>query len=109
MFVFRAYGPIRGRGVVRGGEIFIRKDYISKYRLVLIIMGQESGLKINASSADPCRGLKSLSVAQVDILGSLVGVDKHCRDIRQGKILKYFRGKATATTLNTLQLIPYLH
>ena len=67
-------------------------------------MAQESGPKINASSVDPCRGLKRLSVAQGDVLGSLVGVDKHCRDTKQGKILKYFRGKATATTLNALQL-----
>ena len=72
-------------------------------------MAQENGPKINASLVDPCQGLKRFSVAQGDILGSLVGVDKHCRDIRQGKILKYFRGKATATTLNTLLLIPYLH
>ena len=67
-------------------------------------MAQESGLKINASSIDPCRGLKRLSVTQGDVLGSLVGVDKHCRDTKQGKILKYFRGKAIATALNALQL-----
>ena len=57
MFVFRACGPIRGRGVVQGGEIFIRKGCTSKYRLVLIIIAQESGPRINASLADPCRGL----------------------------------------------------
>ena len=102
MFVFRAYGPIRGRGVVRGGEIFIRKCCISKYRLVFIIMAQESGSRINASSADPCQGLKKLSITQGDVPRSLVGVDKHCRDIRQGKILKDLRGKAAATALNAL-------
>ena len=104
LFVFWAYGPIRGWEVVWGGEIFIRKDCVSKYRLVLIIMVQESGPRINASSADQCRGPKRLSVAQGDVPGSLVGVDKHCRDTKQGKILKYFRGKAIATTLNALQL-----
>ena len=93
MFVFRAYGPIRGREVVQGGEIFIRKDCVSKYRLVLIIMAQESGPRINASSADQCQGPNRLSVAQGDVPRSLVGVDKHCRDIRQGKVLKYLRGK----------------
>ena len=94
LFVFRACGPIQGWGVVRGGEIFIRRDCISKYRLVFIIMAQENGPKINASSVDPCWGLKRFFVAQGDVLGSLVGVDKHCRDIRQGKILKYFRGES---------------
>ena len=54
LFVFRAYGPIQGRGVVRGGEIFIGKDYVSKYRLVLIIIAQEGGLRINASSTNQC-------------------------------------------------------
>ena len=93
MFVFRAFGPIRGRGVVQGGEIFIRKDYVGKYRLILIIMAQESGPRINASSTDQCRGLKRLSVTQGDLPGSLVGVDKHCRDVRQGKVLKYLRRK----------------
>ena len=93
LFVFQACGPIREQGVVRGGEIFIRKDYVSKYRLVLIIMTQKGGLRINASSVDQCRGLKRLSVAQGDVLGSLVSVDKHCRDVRQGKILKYLRRK----------------
>ena len=93
MFVFRACGPIRGPGVVRGGEIFIRKDCVSKYRLVLIIMAQEGGPRINASSADQCRGLKRLSVAQGDVPRSLVFVDKHCRDVRQGKVLKYLRRK----------------
>ena len=63
LFVFRACGLIRGRGVVRGGEIFIRKDCIIKYRLGLIIMAQESGLRINSSSADACRGPKILSIA----------------------------------------------
>ena len=93
LFVFRAYGPIRGREVVWGGEIFIRKDCVSKYRLVLIIMVQESGPRINASSADQCRGPKRLFVVQGDVPRSLVGVDKYCRDIRQGKVLKYLRGK----------------
>ena len=65
MFVFQACGPIRGRRVVRGGEIFIRKDWVSKYRLVLIIMALESGSRINASSVDQYRGSKRLSVTQV--------------------------------------------
>ena len=56
-------------------------------------MTQKGGLRINASSVDQCRGLKRLSVAQGDVLGSLVSVDKHCRDVRQGKILKYLRRK----------------
>ena len=65
MFVFQACGPIRGQGVVQGGEIFIRKDWVSKYRLVLIIMALESGSRINASSVDQYRGSKRLSVTQV--------------------------------------------
>ena len=56
-------------------------------------MAQESGPRINASSADQCQDLKRLSVAHGDVPGSLVGFDKHCRDIRQGKVLKYLRGK----------------
>ena len=63
LFVFRACGPIQGRGVVRGGEIFIGKDCVSKYRLVLIIMAQEGGPRINASSTDQCRGPKRFYIA----------------------------------------------
>ena len=70
----------------------------------MIIMAQESGLRINASLADPCRDLKRLFVAQGDVPRSLVGVDKHCRDVKQGKVLKYLWGKAAATALNALQL-----
>ena len=52
--------------------------------------------------ADPCRDLKRLFVAQGDVPRSLVGVDKHCRDVKQGKVLKYLWGKAAATALNAL-------
>ena len=56
-------------------------------------MAQESGPRINASLVDQCQGSKRLFVAQGDVPGSLVSVDKHCRDVKQGKVLKYFRGK----------------
>ena len=59
----------------------------------MIIMAQEGGPRINASSTDQCRGPKRFSIAQGDVPGSLVGVDKHCRDVRQGKVLKYLRRK----------------
>ena len=50
--------PVLGRGVVRGGEILIRKDCVSKYRLALTIMAQEGKSRIYASSAGHCRGPK---------------------------------------------------
>ena len=54
--------PVRRRGVVRGGEILIRKDCASKYRLALTIMAQEGESRIYASSAGHCRGLKVVSI-----------------------------------------------
>ena len=59
----------------------------------MIIMAQEGGPRINAFSANQCQGLKRLPVAQGDVPRSLVGVDKHCRDVIQGKVLKYLRRK----------------
>ena len=54
LLVFRACGPVRGPGVVRGGEILIRKNCVSKYRLALTIMAQDGKLRIYASSAGHC-------------------------------------------------------
>ena len=59
----------------------------------MIIMAQEGGPRINAFSANQCQGLKRLPVAQGDVPRSLVGVDKHCRDVIQGKVLKCLRRK----------------
>ena len=53
-------------------------------------MVQEGESGINASSSDQCRGPKRLFG---DISRSLVGVDKHCRDVEQGSVLKYLRRK----------------
>ena len=54
LLVFRACGPVQGPGVVRGREILIRKNSVSKYRLALTIMAQEGELRIYASSAGHC-------------------------------------------------------
>ena len=62
LLVFRACGPVRGPGVVREGEILIRKDCVSKYRLALTIMAQEGELRIYASSARHCWGPKVVSI-----------------------------------------------
>ena len=56
-------------------------------------MAQESEPRINASLADQCRGSKRLFVAQGDVPRSLVGVNKHCRYVKQEIVLKYLRRK----------------
>ena len=60
-------------------------------KLVLVIMAQEGGLRMNASSDNQSRGLKRWSAVQGNVLGSSVGMDKHCRNIEQGGVLKYLR------------------
>lgn len=51
-------------------------------RLALVIMAQESGLRMNKSSARQSRGLKRWSINKGDDPRNLVRADKHCRDIR---------------------------
>ena len=45
-------------------------------------MAQESGPRMNMSSARQSRGPKRWSVNKGDDPGNSVGADKHCRDIR---------------------------
>ena len=62
-------------------------------KLVLVIMAQEGGPRMNASSDNQSRGLKRWSVVQGNVPGSSIGMDKHCRNIGQGGVLKYLRKK----------------
>ena len=48
---------------------------------------------MNASSANGDRGQEERSLIQGNVSGSLVGIDRHDRDIRKGEVLKYLRIK----------------
>ena len=60
-------------------------------RLVLVIMAQEGGPRMNVSLANQSRGPKGWSVVQGNVLGNSVDIDKHYRNIGQGGVLKYLR------------------
>ena len=62
-------------------------------RLVLVIMAQEGGPRMNVSLANQSRGPKGWSVVQGNVLGNSVDIDKHYRNIGQGGVLKYLRRK----------------
>ena len=62
-------------------------------KLVLVIMAQEGGPRINTSSANQGRGQKKWSTIQGNVPGSSIGMNRHCRNIGQGEVLKYLRRK----------------
>ena len=62
-------------------------------RLVLVIMAQEGGQRMNVSLANQSRGPKGWSVVQGNVPGNSVDIDKHYRNIGQGGVLKYLRRK----------------
>ena len=62
-------------------------------RLVLVIMAQEGGPRMNVSLANQSRGPKGWSVVQGNVPGNSVDIDKHYRNIGQGGVLKYLRRK----------------
>ena len=65
-------------------------------------MAQEGELRINASLASQSRGPKRWSIVQGNVLGSSIGTNEHCRDIRQWGVLNYLRRKVAAIALNAL-------
>ena len=62
-------------------------------KLVLVIMAQEGGPRINTSLANQGRGQKNWSTIQGTVQGSSIGMNRHCRNIGQGEVLKYLRRK----------------
>ena len=50
-------------------------------KLVLVMMDQEGGPRMNAYSANQRRGQKRWSAIQGNVPGSSVGTDRHCRNI----------------------------
>ena len=62
-------------------------------KLVLVIMAQEDFLRMNASSANGDRGQEERSLVQGNVSRSLVGIDRHGRDIGKGEVPKYLRRK----------------
>ena len=51
-------------------------------RLVLAIMAQENGSRMNASLAGQSWGPKGWSINKGNDPGNFVGMDKHCKDVR---------------------------
>ena len=62
-------------------------------KLVLVIMTQEDFSRMNASSANGDQGQKERSIAQGNIPGSSIDIERHGRDIGKGEVLKYLRIK----------------
>ena len=62
-------------------------------KLVLIIMTQKSGPRMNATSAKQSRGPTRWFIIQGNVSGNSVGMNKHYRSIGQGEVLKYIRRK----------------
>ena len=48
---------------------------------------------MNASSANGDRGQEERSIVQGNVPGSLVGINRHGKDIGKGEVLKYLRIK----------------
>ena len=62
-------------------------------KLVLVIMTQGDFPRMNASSANGDRGQEEQSIVQGNVPGSLVGINRHGKDIGKGEVLKYLRIK----------------
>ena len=73
-------------------------------KLILIIMDQEVGPRMNASLANQNRGPQRWSAVWGNVLRSSVGMNKHCRNKGQRGVLKISKEKAATTALNALQL-----
>ena len=72
-------------------------------------MTQESGPRMNASSAKQSWGPKRWSVNKGNDPRNSIGVDMYCREIRLGEVLKISYEKAAASALNALQLTLWSH
>ena len=62
-------------------------------KLVLVIMTQKSGPRMNATSAKQSRGPTRWFIVEGNIPVNSVGMNKHYRSIGQGGVLKYIRRK----------------
>ena len=62
-------------------------------KLVLVIMTQGDFPRMNASSANEDQGQEEQSIVQGNVRRSLVGIDRHGKDVGKGEVLKYLRIK----------------
>ena len=78
-------------------------------KLILVIVAQEDGPRMNASSTNRGRSQKEWSIVQGNVPGRSVGIKRNGKDVGKGEVLKISKEKTAITALNALQLLFWPH